>query len=169
VIGWARHGMDLRKVWPLAALTIAALLVPAFTGKNVYCSRLCPHGAAQSIAGLTTRKRFALPARWHHALRRAPWLLLIAIWTVAFAGLDLPFANAEPFEAWSSGFRAVLPAVLFTGGLLAAFFVPQAYCHYGCPTGALLTFLTHSPARFTRRDGIAGLLVCAAWGIVLLR
>jgi len=45
---------------------------------------------------------------------------------------------------------------------VAAFFLPQAYCHYGCPTGALLRFLTHAPGRWTARDSVAGVLVVAA-------
>jgi hypothetical protein len=169
LIGWARHGVDLSRAWPLVVLSAVALLIPAATGKNVYCSRLCPHGAAQGLAGSSVRRRFALPAKWHRAIRNVPWLLLLGIWALALAGRDLPFADAEPFEVWSAGFRALLPAAIFTLGLLAAFAVPQAYCHYGCPTGAMLNFLTHAPATFTHRDGIAGVLVMAGLAIAALR
>jgi polyferredoxin len=150
-------------------LSVVALLIPTLTGKNVYCSRLCPHGAAQGLAGSSVSKRFGLPGKWHRAFRNVPWLLLVVIWALAFAGQDLPFADAEPFEIWSAGFRALLPALIFTVGLIAAFFVPQAYCHYGCPTGAMLNFLTHAPATFTRRDGVAGMLVIAALAVAFFR
>jgi polyferredoxin len=82
---------------------------------------------------------------------------------LAFLGSGLPFAQAEPFEIWSSGLYAILPAAILTLGLLAAVFLPQAYCHYGCPTGALLKFLTHSPSSWTRRDTAASILVAAAF------
>lgn len=167
LIGWARNGVELSRGIPLLLLTAVALLVPALTGKNVYCSRLCPHGAAQTLAGRAVRRRFGLPARWHRALQRVPWLTLIAIWALALIGGGLPFAMAEPFEVWSAGFYAAVPAAIFTLGLLAAFFLPQAYCHYGCPTGALLKFLTHSPGNFTRRDALAAGLVAAAWMFAL--
>jgi NosR/NirI family transcriptional regulator, nitrous oxide reductase regulator len=163
ILGWARHGVDASKSLPLVLLTAVALLVPVLSGKNVYCSRICPHGAAQSLLGKLNRRRFALPASWHRLLQRVPWLTLFAIWLLALLGSGLPFAHAEPFEIWSAGFYAILPAAVFSVGLIAAFFLPQAYCNYGCPTGALLKFLTHSPGSFTRRDGIAGLLVAGAW------
>jgi polyferredoxin len=112
---------------------------------------------------MAIKKRWSLPAKWHRAFSSLPWLTLIAIWGLAIAGMRWPFAQAEPFEVWSTGFYALLPALIFTVGLLTAFFLPQGYCHYGCPTGALLKFLTHSPGRWTRRDGIAALLVAVAW------
>ena len=169
LVGWARHGVDISKSLPRVLLTAVALVLPVLTGKNVYCSRICPHGAAQSLLGKVTRKRFSLPPRWHKLLQRVPWLTLLAIWALALVGIGLPFAHAEPFEIWSAGFYAIFPAAIFSAGLLAAFFMPQAYCHYGCPTGALLKFLTHSPADFKRRDALAGLLVAAAWAYLSFR
>jgi polyferredoxin len=88
---------------------------------------------------------------------------LAAIWLLALWGSGFAFASLEPFEVWSAGFYAVLPATILSIGLLAAVFLPQAYCHYGCPTGAMLKFLTHSPGDFTRRDFIAAALVAAGW------
>lgn len=162
LIGWARHGVDWRPALPLLALTAVALLVPALTGKNVYCSRICPHGAAQTLAGMAIKRRFVLPAKIHHVLVTVPWLTLLGIWGLALAGSGLPFANAEPFEVWSTGFIAFVPAVLFTMSIAMAFFLPQGYCHYGCATGALLKFLTHAPGRWTRRDTVATVLVSLA-------
>lgn len=163
LIGWGTNGVDLGLVLPLLALTAVALVVPAFTGKNVYCSRICPHGAAQTLAGGLVKRRFALPRKLHLLMARVPWLTLLAIWGLAFLGSGLPFAFFEPFETWSSGFVAFVPAAIFTVGLLSALFLPQAYCHYGCPTGALLKFLSHSPTAWTRRDTVAVVLVSAAF------
>jgi Na+-translocating ferredoxin:NAD+ oxidoreductase RnfG subunit len=167
LIGWVRNGVDISHGMPLLLLTAVALLVPAFTGKNIYCSRICPHGAAQTLAGMTVKRRFALPPRIHSLLQRVPWLTLLAIWALALAGSGFPLAMLEPFEVWSAGFYAVLPATILSIGLLAAVFLPQGYCHYGCPTGALLKFLTHSPGNFTRKDLIAALLIAAVWGYTL--
>ena len=46
-------------------------------------------------------------------------------------------------------------------GLIASLFIPQAYCRYGCPTGALLEFVRSHGAhdRVGRRDIAAGLMV----------
>jgi Na+-translocating ferredoxin:NAD+ oxidoreductase RnfG subunit/branched-subunit amino acid transport protein len=162
LVGWGKNGFGVRGILPLLALTAVALVVPAFTGKNVYCNRICPHGAAQTLAGRVVGKRFHLPPKLHAALTRLPWLTLLAIWLLAFLASGIPFAYFEPFETWSSGFVAFVPAAILTVGLLAAFFLPQAYCHYGCPTGAMLKFLTASPTAWTRRDTVAGVLIAAA-------
>ncbi len=168
LVGWGMNGFGVRGILPLLALTAAALVIPAFTGKNVYCNRICPHGAAQTLAGRMVKKRFHLPPKLHAALTRLPWLTLLAIWLLAFVASGIPFAYFEPFETWSTGFVAFVPAAILTIGLVAAFFLPQAYCHYGCPTGALLKFLTASPTVWTRRDTIATAMIAAALLRVLL-
>lgn len=168
LVGWGSNGLGVGAVLPLVVLTAAALVVPAFTGKNVYCNRICPHGAAQTLLGSLHKKRFSLPPKLHAVLVRLPWLTLIAIWILALLGSGVPFAYFEPFETWSTGFVAWIPAVVFTLGLVAAIFMPQAYCHYGCPTGAMLRFLTLSPSAWTKRDTIAGLLILAAACYVFL-
>jgi NosR/NirI family transcriptional regulator, nitrous oxide reductase regulator len=169
LIGWSRNGLNARALLPLLVLTAVALVVPAYTGKNIYCNRICPHGAAQTLLGQLVKKRFALPPKLHHLMRRVPWITLLVIWVIAFSPLVFPFSHIEPFETWSSGFQALLPAVIFSAGLLAAVFLPQGYCHYGCPTGALLKFLTSSPGRWTGKDTAALVLVAIAGGFVMFR
>jgi Na+-translocating ferredoxin:NAD+ oxidoreductase RnfG subunit len=163
LINWARYSGREWPAWPMLTMTAIALLVPSLTGKNVYCAHLCPHGAAQSLMGQWTRRRWALPPRLHRAMVLVPWLTLVILWALAWWGTSLALSAAEPFEVWSTGMVMLLPAAIFTVGLMAAIFLPQAYCHYGCPTGALLKFLTHAPGRWTRRDGMALLLVVVAW------
>jgi len=169
LVGWGANGFDIGVVLPLVVLTVVALIVPAFTGKNVYCNRICPHGAAQTLAGQIVKKRFSLPPKVHSVMVRVPWLTLVVIWVLAFVASGVPFAYFEPFESWSSGFVAFVPSAIFTVGIVASFFLPQAYCHYGCPTGALLKFLTHAPGRWAGRDSVAGVLVGTAVVYTLLR
>lgn len=167
-IKWSMRGSAAGTALPLLALTAAALVIPAAFGKNVYCAQICPHGAAQQLVGQLRKRRFALPPRLHRTLATMPWLTLALLWLLAFLGIGFPFANAEPFEVWSTGFVALLPVAIFAAGLIAAAFLPQAYCHYGCPTGAVLKFLASSPGRWTRRDAIAGGVVVIGWLALLL-
>ena len=159
----AMRGSVAGTALPLLALTAAAVLIPAAFGKNIYCSQLCAHGAAQQLLGNLRTRRFALPSRLHRLLAGMPWFPLGVLWLLAFLGIGFPFADAEPFEVWSAGFIALVPVLIFASGLLASVFLPQAYCHYGCPTGAVLRFLASSPGCWTRRDGIAGGVVFVAW------
>ncbi len=167
-IKWSMRGSFAGSALSLIALTAAAMLIPAAFGKNIYCSHLCAHGAAQRLLGNLRKRRFALPPMLHRALALMPWFALVLLWVLAWIGIDFPFADAEPFEVWSVGFVSLLPVVIFVAGLVASIFLPQAYCHYGCPTGAALNFLTSSPSRWTRRDLIAGALVAVAWISLLL-
>lgn len=162
-IKWAMRGSAAGSALPLLALTAAALLIPAAFGKNIYCSHLCPHGAAQQLLGNARKKRRALPPKLHRVLVAVPWLTLGLLWLLAFLGIAFPFAHAEPFEVWSAGFIALVPVLVFLAGLAAAIWLPQAYCHYGCPTGAVLKFLASAPGRWTRRDSLAAAIVSIAW------
>lgn len=167
-ITWAKRGSFSGTGWAMLALSASAILVPAIFGKNVYCSHICPHGAAQTLLGATRRRRFALPQKLHRIFKSVPWVGLVALWLLALMGSSFSASYAEPFEIWSAGFFALMPTLIFGVGLVSAAFLPQAYCHYGCPTGALLTFLTHSPSHWTRRDSIAVLLVGGAWVFVFI-
>ena len=54
-----------------------------------------------------------------------------------------------------------LPAAAGVPDVTQSFFVPQAYCRFGCPTGAVLNYVRTrgSTDRFARRDVVALLLV----------
>jgi NosR/NirI family transcriptional regulator, nitrous oxide reductase regulator len=82
---------------------------------------------------------------------------------------DLPtdLANIEPFDAYIVRTAGVATIVIAVVGLIAAAFVPMAYCKYGCPTGLVLNFVrSHGKAdTFGRRDLVAGLLVLLAVGL----
>ena len=162
-VGWAQNGVPWQTAPGFVLLLAAALLVPWVSGKPLYCQHLCPHGAAQELI-----QRFA-PRRWRlsvradidRALRWLPPGLLAVVVTVAFLSLPIDLAHLEPFDAYvirSAGWATIAIAV---AGLIATLFVPMAYCHYGCPTGALLNFVRGRGKKdgFCRRDVVALLLV----------
>jgi hypothetical protein len=74
-------------------------------------------------------------------------------------------ADVEPFDAYLVKTAGMATTAIAISSLIAAFFVPMAYCHYGCPTGALLNFIRrHGPTdRFGRREIAALLLLALAW------
>ena len=155
--GWARNGLPWEQAAPLVVLAGAALLVPWGARRQLYCHQVCPHGAAQEILGRVSGRALQLPERLHRALRLVPGLLLaVGLWgALRWSGFSP--GQLEPFDFWVLGWASVLPAVLAVGGLVASFFVPMAYCRYGCPTGALFGFVrtASSQEAFTRRDAAA--------------
>jgi hypothetical protein len=164
--GWMQSGAPWRSAPGLVLLAAAALAVPWATGKPLYCQQLCPHGAAQELLHrigpkrwrLTLRKDFAAGLRW------LPPALLALVITVSILVLPIDLAHIEPFDAYVLKAAGVATVAIAIAGLVASLFVPMAYCHYGCPTGALLEFIRGrgKSDRFTRRDLAAALLVALA-------
>ena len=171
LVGWAQHGMPTLQAGGFLLLVAVALLVPWGTRRQIYCHHVCPHGAAQEVLGGFTRLHVKVPQAVHQSLRVIPAVTLIGLFLGALAVGEFEASKFEPFDAWTLGRAAVVPAVLAVLGLGASFFVPQAYCHYGCPTGALLNFMrmTSTTQGVGRKDywAFASLLVGA--GIVVLR
>jgi Na+-translocating ferredoxin:NAD+ oxidoreductase RnfG subunit len=163
-VGWARSGVPVTSALGLVLLTLAAVLLPVTTRRNLYCSHICPHGAAQQLAMRRLPWQFNPSPRLRQMLTAIPAVLLL--WVVLVAMLHLPFSliDIEPFDAWVwriAGWATISIAIV---GLVASLFVPMAYCRYGCPTGAVLGYLRFNAGsdRLTRRDAVAiGLVVVA--------
>jgi hypothetical protein len=164
--GWARGGVPWTTAPGLVLLVAAALLLPWATRRPFYCHHVCPHGAAQELLN------WIRPARWRvnvppaiaRGLEFLPAGLLLLVLVTAMLALPFDLAGIEPFAAYivrSAGWATLTVAVV---GLAVSFFVPQAYCRFGCPTGALLNFVrARGPTdRFSRRDALALAFVALA-------
>jgi NosR/NirI family transcriptional regulator, nitrous oxide reductase regulator len=165
--GWARTAVPWTTAPGLVLLVAAALLVPWATRAPFYCHHVCPHGAAQELIGRIRPKRWqwALPAGVIRGLEFLPVGLLLLALIVTMLVVPLDLAGTEPFAAYvvrSAGWVTLTVAIV---GLVASAFVPQAYCRFGCPTGALLNFVRARGVTdgFSRRDALAlGFVAVAA-------
>ncbi|MEY4307096.1 MAG: Thiamine biosynthesis lipoprotein ApbE precursor, partial [Verrucomicrobiota bacterium] len=159
--GWARHGIPWAQAPALLILGAVALLVPWGARRQLYCHHACPHGAAQELLGGLERLHVAVPARWHGWLGKLPALALAGAFLAALAWPRWSLGQAEPFDAWILGAGVVIPLILAVVGLLASVFVPQAYCKYGCPTGALFKFVRSASQAesWSRRDSWAAVIL----------
>jgi hypothetical protein len=171
--GWAAADVPWRAAPGLALLAAAALIVPWATRRQLYCSHICPHGAAQEWMGRIghrlRRQPFALPRGFERGLRWFPPALIGLVLFVTMEAVPFNLAGIEPFDAYLIRTAGAATIAVAVAGLLAAIFVPMAYCKYGCPTGLLLSFVrSHGKAdAFGRRDAGAGLLVLLALAIYL--
>ena len=169
IVGWARGGVPWTSAPGLVLLAAAALVVPWATGKPFYCHHICPHGVAQELISQIRPKRFqiTLSADVIRGLEILPGALLVFTLVVALLALPFDLAGLEPFAAYVIRSAGIATLVVAGIGLAAAFFVPQAYCRFGCPTGALLNFVRARGATdsFSRRDAVALGLVALAVGL----
>jgi thiamine biosynthesis lipoprotein len=85
-----------------------------------------------------------------------PALLAFAV-VVTLVGWRFDLSNIEPFDAWSWRAAGWATITIAGVGLAASIFIPQAYCRFACPTGALLGFIrsTGSADHWGRRDWVA--------------
>jgi hypothetical protein len=166
LVGWTRSGIPWTTAPGLVLLAAAALLVPLATGKPLYCHHICPHGAAQELLSHYRPARFqiTLSASVIRGLEYLPFALVFFTLAVALLALPFDLAGLEPFAAYVVRSAGVATLAVAAVGLIASFFVPQAYCRFGCPTGALLNFVrTRGPTdHFSRRDFAALALVVLA-------
>jgi NosR/NirI family nitrous oxide reductase transcriptional regulator len=169
--GWTRAGIPWTTAPGLVLLAGAALLVPWTTRQPFYCHQICPHGAAQELIThyRPARWQWTMPAGVIRGLEYLPAALLLFTLLVAMLALPFDLAGLEPFAAYvvrSAGWATLAIAVV---GLVVSCFVPQAYCRFGCPTGALLSFVrARGPTDyFSRRDvaalGFVALAVVLHW------
>ncbi len=166
IVGWAQSGIPWRSAPGLVLLLAAALAIPWATRKPLYCQQICPHGAAQELISRLAPKRWRITLRpdFARGLRWLPALLLGLVIAISILLLPIDLADLEPFDGYIVKSAGVATIAIAIAGFIASAFVPMAYCHYGCPTGALLEFIrSHGPAdRFGRRDVAALALLALA-------
>lgn len=169
IVGWTQNGVPWRLAPGLVLVVVSALLVPMVSRRQPYCQHLCPHGAVQQILIRRIRWQWKVPRRVHLAFSAVPFLILLTVVVIAMTGLPVSLVDLEPFDAWVIGIAGVAAATIAIVGLAASFFVPMAYCRYGCPTGALLQFLRLNGRsdRLSIQDAAAVLLTVVAGAFVL--
>jgi len=153
--GWAQAGVP-RGAAVLTVLAAVAILLPATARRNVYCSHLCAHGAAQQLLVRFAKPKGQIPKRLKPLLAALPWALLAVAILTAVLPLGLALVDLEPFDAYLPLVAGIPALVIFVMGLVASSRYPMAYCRHGCPTGALLDHvrLNRKSSSFTWQDGV---------------
>jgi NosR/NirI family nitrous oxide reductase transcriptional regulator len=161
-VGWSKNGIPWLAAAGLVMLSVTALVLPATTGRNTYCTHICPHGAAQQLLkNRFQRRRLGKSVRqW---LKLIPFILLSVVVLVALSETNISLVDLEAFDAYVPTIAGVIPVAIAVAGLMASLFVPMAYCRFGCPTGSLLEFL-----RFNRRSNQPGRRDVGATFLLLL-
>ncbi|MDR1080527.1 MAG: 4Fe-4S binding protein [Deltaproteobacteria bacterium] len=127
-------------------LFAAYVLLTALFGR-LFCSFMCPLGAALDLAGALRMK--ARPRRY--AFRpRSVWRAAVPLATLAlfWAGATLPFGTLEPYSVLAS--RSLLwegPSLVLLAVLVSGYFKGRGFCNSLCPAGFLLSLF----ARISRR------------------
>lgn len=165
MVGWSQHGVPWTSAVSLVLLSLVAITIPVFARKNIYCQQVCPFGAAQQLAGKIVKKKPKLPKRLIRVAVYIPAALVLFVSWAAVRNWGFNLASLEPFDAFHFRLAGYATLTLAIGSLGLSFWIPMAYCRFGCPTGAVLTYLK----RGRRSDRLAGadLFALAILGICL--
>ncbi len=166
VAGWGAAGIAWRLAPGLAAIVIAAMVVPVVSKGNPYCNHLCPHGAIQQLIRPTScsRRRFHMTARFNRILKWIPGTMLSIAYIMLILRPAIDLSSWEPFHAYLFRMAGWGSIALAIGSLALASVVPMGYCRFGCPTGRLLDYLRRNSTshRILLADYVAiGLLLTA--------
>lgn len=164
VFGWAARGVAWQLAPGLAAVVIVSFVLSVATRRNVYCSHICPHGAAQQLL----RRRPRTNPQFRKLVNNLRWLpgvTLVAVVVVTLLRLNTNLAAWEPFNAYIWYVAGASSIVLAVASLLYSWFVPMGFCRHACGTGRLLDYIRRSAQsdRLALADAIAVLIAVAAW------
>jgi len=120
-------------------LIVGTALFIIVTGKNIYCSYICPFGALQEAGKrLSGFEVFKVNPKINKRLRELPGILAY----IAFAGAVLTeqmgIVSYEPFSLIYGRTGSGIQWVLLPLVLLMSLFVMRFYCSYACPVGVVL-------------------------------
>lgn len=169
LVGWTQFGIPWERAMGQVLLTLAAIAAPVFRGQNLYCAHICPHGALQQVVRNRLPWQLRLPVWLSRLMKLVPVLLLFIVLAGAFGLVSVRAVDLEPFDAWVwriAGSAAVVIAIV---GLLVSLFVPMAYCRHGCPTGALLDWLSIRSDKWSLVDTLSSVVLCFCVILVLLQ
>jgi Na+-translocating ferredoxin:NAD+ oxidoreductase RnfG subunit len=163
ISGWAQNGLPLKNAPGMVFLCLAAVTVPVISKYNTYCDHICPFGAIQQLSKKSKLNKFRVNRHVGRCLKMVPAAILGLVLVAALGQLDLNLAAIEPFDAFSFRVAGWLTIAIALTGMIASFFVPMAYCRFGCPTGTLLSFL-----RFNRQSHMIHPRDCVAVVMLLV-
>ncbi|MEZ6132430.1 MAG: FMN-binding protein [Planctomycetaceae bacterium] len=166
IMGWAAGGIAWRLAPGLALVVLISLLLPPLTRRNLYCTHLCPHGAAQQLLKNRLRTTAQINPRWARRLTWLPGLILLLGVLATLFGRTWNLAAWEPFDAWIWYVAGTSSLILAVASLTLAAVIPMAWCRYGCATGRLLEYIrrTARSDQLTAADlAVAVLAAVSIW------
>ncbi|HNW81690.1 MAG TPA: 4Fe-4S binding protein [bacterium] len=126
-------------------LFVLALLLPLFTGKNFYCTQVCPFGALQELTGKIPAKKISIKADALKILNVFKKLFFLAVFIfLLFKTVD-DYTVFEPFSAFQFEEAGIISILIASIMILASTFISKPWCRFFCPTGSLFNFIVEKP------------------------
>ena len=129
-------------------LMVGTGLFILLTGKNTYCTYICPFGALQEAGKrLSGFDFFRISPKTSKLLRELPGVLAYITFTGAVLTEQMGLVSYEPFSLIFGRNGVGIQWILLPLVLIMSLFVMRFYCNYACPVGVALN-LTVKLRRF---------------------
>ncbi len=126
----------------MVILLVCAVLFPIVSGKNFYCTYVCPYGALQKKKKkIYSKGRIKLPRKLIPFLRHLRLIYLLALLGLVISPLSITLENWEPFAAFRFRVASISTIAIAITGVVLSFYLPRIWCQFGCPTGQVLDLL----------------------------
>ena len=135
--GWLHNGVS-SEMWDSLLITGAAIFVPFFTGKNFYCTTLCPMGALQELFCKIPVKKFCVPKKVSDMLLMLKPVYLYVLLGLMILGTVEDFSPFEPFSAFQFKAAGIVTLIIAGSTLFVSIFISKPWCRFFCPTNELL-------------------------------
>ena len=121
-----------------AVILALALIIPIISGRNFYCSFVCPFGALQELLGKMPFPKKSLPQKFMKGVAVFKVVLLVALYILMIFKVVTDFTVFEPFSAFKFNAAAVPSLVITALFLIVSLFINRPWCRFFCPTGTLI-------------------------------
>lgn len=121
-----------------AVILCCALILPIVSGRNFYCTFLCPFGAMQELFSRIPLPKKNLPQKFMKGVAVFKALLLAAVYILMIFKVVTDFTVIEPFSAFKFDAAALPALILAASFLIVSLFINRPWCRFFCPTGTLL-------------------------------
>ena len=117
------------------------ILLIIFSGKNIYCSHVCPFGSAQKCLGLIGGTNKTFPAKLNKPLIWVQRMLALFLVLWALIAVNPSVFSYEVFGAFFQLYGTTLQFSILIVILILSLFFRKPWCNYLCPVRPVLDFI----------------------------
>ena len=117
-------------------LFVGSVALVMFTGKNLYCTYICPFGAMQQMEFKFAKLNFfKVSKNIKKMFKILPGFIAWFAFVLAMFSKDITAANYEPFSLVFGRVGLGVQWILLPVTVFMSLFLMTYYCNYGCPVG----------------------------------
>jgi len=124
--------------WILMAGTFSIIVI---SGKNVYCSSVCPFHASQILLNKISGINLKIPTHISKILSQTPLFLLWLSLIIIFISANPTIASYEPFAMLFALEGTGVQWYILPASLIGSLFFSNFFCRFFCPVGGALGWL----------------------------